>query len=92
MTSFEPSRAAGRIKATVHRVLGSDRERLSVPFFYEPRVDARIGSLPLHGAPAFEPFVYGDHLWESMTTFVEFKGLEHLREPAAALSAAPGGP
>jgi hypothetical protein len=36
----------GRIKATEHRVLGSAEERFSIPFFYEPRVDAEIAPLP----------------------------------------------
>jgi isopenicillin N synthase-like dioxygenase len=71
----------GRIKATEHRVIGPGRERGSIPFFYEPRVDAVIAPLPLAGAPDFEPFTYGDHLWNAMTKFVEFKGLEDMRKP-----------
>lgn len=70
-----------RIKATEHRVLGLDRERYSIPFFYEPRVDAEIAPLPIEGAEAFTPFLFGDHLWETTTKFVEFHGLEHLRPP-----------
>lgn len=62
----------GRIRATEHRVLGNDRERRSIPFFYEPRVDARIEPLPLDGAEPFEPFLYGDHVWEAMSRFPEF--------------------
>lgn len=62
----------GRIRATEHRVLGNDRERRSIPFFYEPRVDARIEPLPLEGVEPFEPFEYGDHVWEAMTKFSEF--------------------
>lgn len=69
-----------RIKATRHRVIGSKEvARYSVPFFYEPRVDARIAPLAGLGG-GFEPFFYGDHLWSAMTKFVEFEGLEHLRE------------
>ncbi len=71
----------GRIRATEHRVLGSDRERHSIPFFYEPRVDAEIAPLPIKGAEPFEPFLFGDHLWETTTKFVEFHGLEYLRTP-----------
>ena len=71
----------GRIKATEHRVLGSGRERCSVPFFYEPRVDSLIAPLDGLKAQPFAPFHYGDHLWESMTRFVEFAGMEHLRPP-----------
>ncbi|HLW27664.1 MAG TPA: 2OG-Fe(II) oxygenase family protein [Kiloniellales bacterium] len=69
----------GRVKATVHRILANPDERFSIPFFYEPRADARIAPLPLPNAERFEPFTYGDHLWSAMTRFVEFQGLEHLR-------------
>jgi isopenicillin N synthase-like dioxygenase len=74
----------GRIRATEHRVVGAGSERFSIPFFYEPSVDARIAPLPLAGAEAFEPFLYGDHLWAAMTRFVEFRGLEGLRTPRGA--------
>lgn len=74
----------GRIKATEHRVIGhgltAARERCSIPFFYEPRTDAQIAPLPLPGIE-FEPFLYGDYLWSTMTRFVEFHGLEGLRRP-----------
>ncbi len=73
----------GRVRATIHRVLGSARERYSIPFFYEPRPDAVIRPLPLPGIEAFEPFHYGDHLWETITKFnVEFRGIGHLRAPS----------
>jgi isopenicillin N synthase-like dioxygenase len=71
----------GRIKATEHRILGPERERMSIPFFYEPDVDARIEKLPLPGAEPFEPFLYGDHVWAAMMKFVEFRGLEAMRLP-----------
>jgi isopenicillin N synthase-like dioxygenase len=66
----------GDIRATEHRVLSTGRERYSIPFFYEPGVDALIA--PLKGA-AFSPFLYGDFVWASATQFVEFSGLQHLR-------------
>lgn len=69
----------GRIKATEHRVLGPGRERFSIPFFYEPRVDAVIRPLP--GGPDFAPFTYGDHLWAAMVKFVEFRAIADLRKP-----------
>lgn len=69
----------GRIRATEHRVLSPGRQRFSIPFFYEPAVDAVIRPLP--GFQAFEPFTYGDHLWVSMTRFVEFKAIAGLRQP-----------
>jgi isopenicillin N synthase-like dioxygenase len=76
--------SAGRIKATEHRVIGTGRERLSIPFFYEARADAEIRPLPMDPAGAFEPFLYGDYLWATTTQFVEFKGMEALRRPRAA--------
>ncbi|HWT98633.1 MAG TPA: 2OG-Fe(II) oxygenase family protein [Terriglobales bacterium] len=80
----------GRIKATQHRVIGHGEERYSVPFFYEPRVDALIEPLPTAAAIAgnsFEPFLYGDHVWAATTKFVEFHGLEHLRPPRRSVAA-----
>jgi isopenicillin N synthase-like dioxygenase len=53
---------SGRLRATEHRVLASDRERFSLPFFYEPRADAEIAPLPLPGGEDFAPFRYGDYV------------------------------
>lgn len=72
---------SGRIRATMHRVLGSGQVRFSVPFFYEARVDAVIAPLPLPGAEPFEPFYFGDHLWDTCTGFLEQRGIAHLRKP-----------
>ncbi|PTE12344.1 isopenicillin N synthase family dioxygenase [Mesorhizobium helmanticense] len=74
----------GRVRATRHRVIAPKTARYSIPFFYEPRVDAEIAPLPLAGAQPFEPFLYGDYLWESATNFVEMAGIKHLREPRRA--------
>ena len=74
----------GVIRATEHRVIGTGQERRSIPFFYEARADARIAPLPLPGAARFEPFLFGDYLWATTTQFVEFHGMERLREPRAA--------
>jgi isopenicillin N synthase-like dioxygenase len=71
--------SAGRIPATEHRVLGVDRERFSIPFFYEARADATIAPLPLDPPDLFAPFQYGEFLWQRMTAFVEFRGMEHER-------------
>ena len=67
----------GQIKATPHRVLGGLAERYSVPFFFEPSVDAVIE--PLSGSG--EAFVYGDFLWERMLRFSNMRGL--VRKPKA---------
>lgn len=74
----------GKVRATLHRVVAPGTERFSIPFFYEPRVDAEIAPLPLAEAAAFEPFLYGDYLWEQATNFVEMRGIKHLREPRRA--------
>jgi isopenicillin N synthase-like dioxygenase len=71
--------SAGRIRATEHRVLGSGFERNSIPFFYEARADATIAPLPIDPPDKFVPFEYGDFLWDRMTSFVEFRGMEHER-------------
>jgi isopenicillin N synthase-like dioxygenase len=72
----------GKVRATRHRVVGSGAERFSIPFFYEPAVDAVIAPLGL--GENFEPVAYGDHLWEATTKFIEQRGIAHLRKPRAA--------
>jgi isopenicillin N synthase-like dioxygenase len=81
--------SGGRVAATEHRVIGSGRERRSIPFFYEARADAEIAPLPIAGMPAFEPFLFGDYLWATTTQFVEFQGMEKLREPLRRTPPAP---
>jgi isopenicillin N synthase-like dioxygenase len=71
----------GLVRATPHRVVGGERERHSIPFFYEATVDAVIAPLPLADTQPFEPFYFGDYLWETTTKFVEQKGIAHLRTP-----------
>jgi isopenicillin N synthase-like dioxygenase len=69
------------VQATRHRVIAPKTARYSIPFFYEPRVDAEIAPLPIKGASDFAPFLYGDYLWESATNFVEMAGVKTLRKP-----------
>jgi isopenicillin N synthase-like dioxygenase len=76
--------SGGRIKATEHRVLGTGQERFSIPFFYEARADAEIGPLPMDEPRSFAPFLYGDYLWARIVNFVEFRGMEALRNPMRA--------
>jgi isopenicillin N synthase-like dioxygenase len=71
--------SAGRIRATEHRVLGAGIERFSIPFFYEARAEAVIAPLPIDPADAFEPFQFGDYLWNRITSFVEFRGMQMER-------------
>ena len=78
----------GTIKATRHRVLSPGRARHSIPFFYEPRVDAVITPLPLQNATTFEPFAYGDHLWQSMLKFPTYRGMDDVRKPRGVPQAA----
>lgn len=73
--------SGGTIRATLHRILGTGRERFSIPFFFEPGIDAVIRPLPIADSEAFAPFVYGDYLWEVTTKFPEQAGLEDLRPP-----------
>lgn len=79
--------SGGRIRATEHRVIGSPRERFSIPFFYEARADAEIRPLPGDDPESFEPFLYGDYLWERITAFVEFRGMERQRPARRTIAA-----
>jgi isopenicillin N synthase-like dioxygenase len=79
--------SGGRIRATEHRVIGNARQRFSIPFFYEARADAEIRPLPLDDPHSFEPFLYGDYLWERITGFVEFRGMERQRRPSGGAAA-----
>ncbi len=69
----------GAIRATRHRVVSRGEPRYSIPFFYEPAAEAVIRPLP--GRGAFEPFSYGDFLWDATTKFVEQEAVRHLRQP-----------
>jgi isopenicillin N synthase-like dioxygenase len=72
--------SGGLIRATVHRVIGNGQPRFSIPFFFEPSIDALIAPIKGCGEP-FEPVSYGDHLWEATTRCVEQKGIAQLRQP-----------
>jgi isopenicillin N synthase-like dioxygenase len=64
-----------RLVATPHRVLGGATERYSLPFFFEPSVDAPLSGLPSDGPPRHQPIAYGDFLIEAMQRFVETRGV-----------------
>lgn len=58
----------GRLPATPHRVLATDQDRCSIPFFFEPNVDAVISPIP--GARADRPPIrYADHVLEKIRLF-----------------------
>lgn len=60
---------AGRIKATPHRVIGTDAERISVPLFFNPNHDADVA--PKGAAPIMAV----DHLQKRFNeTYVHLKG------------------
>ena len=62
----------GRFVATPHRVLGGERERFSIPFFFEPSISAVLDGIPkLSGGTPSAPIAYGDYLVEAMGRFVE---------------------
>ncbi len=75
---------SGRVRATPHRVVSTAPVRYSIPFFFEPRVDTVVEPLPLADAMGFEPFSYGDHLWQAISAFPNFTGLSQLRQPRGA--------
>lgn len=65
-----------RFVATAHRVLGNGKERHSLPFFFEPSVDATIQCVPSAGdPPRHAPVRYGDYLVEVMQRFLETRGV-----------------
>lgn len=70
----------GRVRATPHRVLGGLNERFSIPFFFEPAVDALIE--PLFPENGGDSFIYGDFLWSRMVKFPNFHGV--VRQPAGS--------
>lgn len=71
----------GLVQATRHQVIAPKRLRFSIPFFDEPRVDARIAPLPITDTGGFTPLPYGGYLWEAATNFVERARVRHLRAP-----------
>ena len=64
----------GRFRATRHRVLHSERERVSIPFFLEPSHDFVLSphSLGLQDDPPTTPLVYEDFLTEALSRFPEY--------------------
>ena len=69
----------GRVRATEHRVLSPERERFSLPYFCEPRVDAVIKPLLPKDDDQFAPFSYGDHVWASQPRLRRLFGVSEYR-------------
>lgn len=68
----------GRVVATPHRVVGGQQERLSVPFFFNPRSDVNVAPLD-----SGRTILAGDHLAKRYDqTYV------HRQNPAAGAEAA----
>jgi len=66
-------------------VIGTARRRTAIPLFFDPAVDTRIEPLLENGS--FEPFVYGDWVWERMQKFPDYQNLGGRLEDAAPGSA-----
>ncbi len=65
----------GRFRATRHRVLAPQGQRISVPFFFEPAPRAEIRPLWSGRGPPAEPVVYADYVLDKMKGFVEYREL-----------------
>ena len=53
----------GILRSTPHRVTNrTGRERYSVPFFFDPTIEAHVRPLACCGDPAFEPLVFSEFL------------------------------
>jgi isopenicillin N synthase-like dioxygenase len=79
----------GSVRATEHRVIGTARRRTALAFFYEPAVDARIE--PVFESTRFEPFAYGDYVWERMQQFPDYQDLgARFSDEAAPLGSSSG--
>lgn len=57
----------GRLPATSHRVLAQAEDRHSIPFFFEPLLDAEIRPIP--GAGDRPAVRYAEHLWVKVREF-----------------------
>ena len=66
----------GRLKATPHRVINTDQERYSMPFFYGCNLDALVAPLPncisAHNPAQFEPVTYGEQLTKFLSAIYDF--------------------
>jgi isopenicillin N synthase-like dioxygenase len=74
-----PRWSNGRFKSTPHRVINnrSGRDRYSIPYFFDPDMDAVIDCLPgcssAENPPRFERMVYGDYLLERLNRNYDYR-------------------
>lgn len=66
--------SGGRLRATRHRVRRPPRARISIPFFLEPGVDAKLEPVVGLSPPGFETVRYGAHLAARVRAFAEYVG------------------
>ncbi len=67
----------GKFVATYHRVRAVQKNRYSIPFFFEPNLDAVIEPLEVcaHGIPIYDAVSYGNYVKSKMSNWVEYQGL-----------------
>ena len=65
----------GKFKATNHRVLWNKTKRMSIPFFFEPSYDFKMGQSFLNGSSINKnnDIIYEKFLNSSLKKFVEYK-------------------
>jgi isopenicillin N synthase-like dioxygenase len=66
----------GKFVATMHRVRATNQDRISIPFFFEPRLDCLIKPLDPcldNGVSYYSPVRYGEHVLGKMATWVEYQ-------------------
>ncbi|CAO3672577.1 unnamed protein product [Umbelopsis ramanniana] len=66
----------GKFVATMHRVRATNQDRISIPFFFEPRLDCLIKPLEPcldNGVSYYSPVRYGEHVLGKMATWVEYQ-------------------
>ncbi|WP_300018666.1 2-oxoglutarate and iron-dependent oxygenase domain-containing protein [uncultured Roseobacter sp.] len=67
---------AGRVRATPHRVIGSDHERISVPLFFNPSYDTNVA--PMESGEVIKA---GEHLTKRFSeTYVHLQDQEQSAE------------